>query len=101
VPIQAGIMPVVSRTNLHRIADLAPHARFPAPLLRAVASARDDGEVARCGIRWTTEQVRDLLSQGVRGVHFYTLNKSKPTLQIYRALGAIPPERSACLESSD
>jgi methylenetetrahydrofolate reductase (NADPH) len=93
VPIQAGIMPVVSRANMHRIADLAPHARFPARLLRTVASARDDATVARSGIHWATEQVRDLVSQGVRGVHFYTLNKSKPTLQIYKALGrALPGE---------
>lgn len=92
VPVQAGIMPVVSRANLRRIADLAPHARFPAPLLRAVAAARDDVEVAHSGIRWATEQVRDLVSQGVRGVHFYTLNKSRPTLQIYRALDPTLPE---------
>lgn len=88
VPILAGIMPVVSRANMRRIADLAPHARFPAGLLRSIVGAASDAEVAQAGIRWATDQVRELMRQGARGIHFYTLNKSKPTLQIYKALSA-------------
>jgi methylenetetrahydrofolate reductase (NADPH) len=86
VPILAGIMPIVSVANMRRIAELAPRSRFPAGLLRSLQGARDDAEIARIGIGWATGQVRDLVGQGVRGVHFYTLNKSRPTLQIYRAL---------------
>jgi methylenetetrahydrofolate reductase (NADPH) len=39
------------------------------------------------GIHWATEQVRDLVDHGVKGVHFYTLNRSKATLRIYETLG--------------
>ncbi len=41
----------------------------------------------RVGIHWATEQARDLLDNGVSGIHFYTLNKSSATREIYRTLG--------------
>jgi len=88
VPIIAGIMPVTSANGLRRMAELAAGARFPAKLLRELARCGDDAEaVKRVGIEWATEQCRDLLGQGVRGVHFYTLNKSDATKQIYSCLG--------------
>jgi methylenetetrahydrofolate reductase (NADPH) len=66
---------------------LALGARFPAALLRAVARCGDDRAVAKVGIHWATEQCRDLLHNQVRGIHFYTLNKSDATRQIYENLG--------------
>ncbi|MGL4421381.1 MAG: methylenetetrahydrofolate reductase, partial [Gemmataceae bacterium] len=47
----------------------------------------DDAAVARVGTHWATEQCRDLLENDVRGIHFYTLNKSDATRQIYENLG--------------
>lgn len=88
VPIIAGIMPVTSAGGLKRMAELAAGARFPAALLRSVQRAGDNAEaVKRVGIHWATEQCRDLLDHGVRGIHFYTLNKSDATKQIYLSLG--------------
>ena len=87
VPIIAGIMPITSRKNLETMAELAAGARFPAKLLRAVARCSDDDDVARVGISWATEQCADLLHHQVRGIHFYTLNRSDATVQIYRNLG--------------
>ncbi len=87
VPIIAGIMPVSSRKGLMRMAELALGSRFPAKLLRAISRAENDEYVEKVGIHWATEQVRDLLDNNVRGIHFYTLNKSKPTLKIYETLG--------------
>jgi methylenetetrahydrofolate reductase (NADPH) len=87
VPIVAGIMPITSKAGMVRMAELALGARFPAPLLRAVNRCADDRAVAKVGIHWATEQCRDLLDNQVRGIHFYTLNKSDATRQIYENLG--------------
>jgi methylenetetrahydrofolate reductase (NADPH) len=87
VPIIAGIMPITSKSGMARMAELALGARFPAALLRAVNRCGDDAAVARVGVHWATEQCRALLDNGVRGIHFYTLNKSDATRQIYENLG--------------
>lgn len=88
VPIIAGIMPITSKDNLVRMGDLAGGARFPARLLRAIGRCGDDPEaVAKVGIHWATEQCRDLLDNSVRGIHFYTLNRSDATRRIYENLG--------------
>ncbi|MEI8191591.1 MAG: methylenetetrahydrofolate reductase [NAD(P)H] [candidate division NC10 bacterium] len=87
VPIIAGIMPVASLKGMQRMAELALGARFPARLIKSLVRAKDDEYVERVGIHWATEQVRDLIDHGVKGVHFYTLNRSKATLTIYETLG--------------
>ena len=87
VPIVAGIMPVTSTSGMIRMAELALGARFPAKLVRAVNRCRDDKAVAKVGIQWATEQCLDLLHNNVRGIHFYTLNKSDATREIYENLG--------------
>ena len=88
VPIIAGIMPITSAGNLKRMAELAAGARFPAGLLRAIRRAADDADaVKRVGVQWATEQCRDLLDREVLGIHFYTLNRSDATVQIYQNLG--------------
>jgi len=81
-------MPISSAKGMFRMADSAAGARFPAKLLRAVARANGDEEaVERIGIHYATEQCRDLLDNDVAGIHFYTLNKSGATRQIYANLG--------------
>ena len=90
VPILAGIMPITSRHGMMRMAGLALGARFPARLQRAINRAENDLAVERIGLHWATEQVFDLYDNGVDGIHFYTLNRSKPTLRIYEVLDRSP-----------
>lgn len=89
VPIIAGIMPITSTGGMKRMAELAAGCRFPASLLRALnrCDPGDATSVERVGIHWATEQCRDLLDRQVRGIHFYTLNKSDATRRIYENLG--------------
>lgn len=98
VPIIAGLMPITSTKGLNRMADLAAGSRFPASLLKSLNRCDpDDNEaVTRVGVHWATEQCRDLLDNDVRGIHFYTLNRSKATIDIYRSLGV---ENSEALRS--
>jgi methylenetetrahydrofolate reductase (NADPH) len=87
VPILAGVMPVTTKAGMVRMAELAAGARIPAGLLRAVSRCADDAAVERVGVHWATEQCRGLLDGGVRGIHFYTLNRSDATRRIYDNLG--------------
>jgi methylenetetrahydrofolate reductase (NADH) len=90
LPIIAGIMPLTSLQSMLRMAELAAGARFPAALLRDVQRHADHpAEVERIGIEWATEQCRGLLEARVRGIHFYTLNRSKATLGIYDKLSSL------------
>lgn len=76
VPIIAGIMPVVSAQQMQRVAGLAAGARFPAPLLKRLARANEEAAAfEESGIEYATEQCADLLSQGISGLHFYTLEQ--------------------------
>ncbi len=87
LPIVAGIMPIVSQASFRRIPEMALGARYPAALLKQLSRCDSDDEVARVGIDWTTWQCEELLAFGVRGIHFYTLNRSSATLEIFRRLG--------------
>lgn len=90
VPIIAGIMPVTSLSSMKRMAELAAGARYPAKLLKTLdrAAAKNDPEaVERAGIHYAAQQCAELLDNDVAGIHFYTLNKSHATRQIYASLG--------------
>ncbi len=93
VPILAGIMPITSLAGMRRMAELAGGARFPARLLTALQRASGDANaVQRIGIHHASEQCSDLLHNQVAGIHFYTLNQSTATREIYRNL-ALPTDR--------
>ncbi len=94
VPIIAGIMPVTTLKGLTRTAELALGARVPAKLLRAVLRAENDEMVEKVGVHWATQQVFDLFDRKVAGIHFYTLNRSKPTLKIYDLLAVTTRARA-------
>jgi methylenetetrahydrofolate reductase (NADPH) len=88
VPIIAGVMPVTSLPGMKRMAELAAGARYPAKLMRALARANHCPKaVERVGIHYAAEQCASLMDEGVDGIHFYTLNKSHATREIYHSLG--------------
>jgi methylenetetrahydrofolate reductase (NADPH) len=93
IPILAGIMPITSLGGLKRMAELAGGARFPAKLLRSLQPFENDPETfRRAGIQYALEQCHDLLTRGVAGIHFYTLNRSDATRTIFDSLD-IPRHR--------
>jgi len=87
IPIIAGIMPITTKGGMTRMAELSLGTKFPGKLMKAIERAEDDDYVEKVGIHWATQQVLDLINNNTKGIHFYTLNKSNATREIYRSLG--------------
>jgi methylenetetrahydrofolate reductase (NADPH) len=94
-PVIPGIIPVTNVSQVERFARLAG-SEFPPDLAeRLWAVADDPDEVRRIGVDVAIDLTRDLLEGGAPGIHFYTLNFSRATREIYAALGLGPasPDR--------
>jgi len=90
VPIVPGVMPIVSAANVRRMAKLSG-AHIPSELERELEEVSDDEDATRAlGVEWATMQCRELLDQGVSGIHFYTLNRSPATRRIHENLFGAP-----------
>ncbi len=87
VPIIAGIMPVTSTATLKRIV-LLSGARVPDDLVERLTAAGEDRAAQReIGVDYAARLCDRLLAEQVPGLHFYTLNGSRATLEIYQRLG--------------
>ena len=85
-PILPGIMPVTNKGQVVRMAELSGTA-FPAWLAERLDAVEEPEEVRRVGVEVATELCRELLDAGAPGLHFYTLNRSTATREIYANLG--------------
>ena len=86
LPIIPGILPVTNVKQLVRMSELSGTA-IPANILEKFSAIEDDQDaVQKLGIEIATELCEELLEQGVPGLHFYTMNTSSATLEIYRKL---------------
>jgi len=86
-PVIPGIIPVTNAKQVQRFAQLAG-AEFPTDLAaRLDAVADDPAEVRKVGVAIATDLAQELLDRGVPGIHFYTLNRSTATREIYKNLG--------------
>ena len=87
MPIVPGIMPVTNVAQIERFAALSG-AQFPADLAARFHAVADDPEaVVRLGVDVAAEMSQRLLELGAPGLHFYTLNRSRSTIEVYQALG--------------
>jgi methylenetetrahydrofolate reductase (NADPH) len=85
-PVVPGIMPVTNIAQVERMAELSG-AAFPAWLRERLESGTSPEDVRRIGVEAATELSAKLLEAGAPGLHFYTMNKSTATLEIYAQLG--------------
>jgi methylenetetrahydrofolate reductase (NADPH) len=86
VPIIAGIMPILSVRQIKRFTTMCG-ASMPQELLEKIESVEDDAEAVRhIGMYHATRQCHDLITQGVAGIHFYTLNRSTATRAIFQEI---------------
>jgi methylenetetrahydrofolate reductase (NADPH) len=82
-----GIMPVLNVKSVKRMAEMSG-ADFPKSLESRLRAVEDDEEAMRAvGIEATTELCHELMAGGVDSFHFYTLNRSSATREIYANLG--------------
>lgn len=89
-PVIPGIMPVTNAKSVKRMSEMAG-AEFPAWLEQRLRAVEDDEAAMRAvGIQAATELCRDLAAGGVDSFHFYTLNRSTATREIYSNLGLAP-----------
>ncbi len=88
-PVVPGIMPITSLSSLPRMAEMG--AAVPPDMAERLAAAGDDSQAVRkAGIEMATELCDELLAAGAPGLHFYTLNRSTATREIYANLGLAP-----------
>ena len=86
VPIVPGIMPVTHGPQIEKFSRMCG-AQIPAVIREAIVRFGDDqASIVKFGIEYATRQCEDLLRGGAPGLHFYTLNQSLATRQIYTHL---------------
>ncbi len=85
-PVVPGIMPVTNIGQVERMADLSG-AAFPDWLRARLEEGTSPEHVRQIGVEAATQLCADLLDAGAPGLHFYTLNKSTATREIYAQLG--------------
>lgn len=74
IPVSAGIMPVISVNQIKRILALSG-ASLPSKFSKMIAKYEGNPEALRdAGIAYATNQILELLTEGVRGIHLYTMN---------------------------
>jgi len=88
-PVIAGIMPATSLASIKRMSELQG-SEFPLWLEQKLRAVGDDPAAVRAvGVAEATKLCRSLLDGGAPGLHFYTMNRSTATREIYESLGLV------------
>ena len=87
IPVIPGIMPVTNVSQIHRFAELSG-TPVPPDIAKRLQEVEGDPEAVRAtGVELATELCQRLMDGGAPGLHFYTLNRSTATREIYQSLG--------------
>jgi methylenetetrahydrofolate reductase (NADPH) len=86
VPIEAGIMPVINKSQIERMVTLCG-ASLPSKFTKMLQRFEYSPEALRdAGIAYAVDQIVDLISQGVEGIHLYTMNNSYIARKIWESI---------------
>lgn len=89
VPIEAGIMPVLSQNSIRRMVSMCG-ASLPRKLTRILGRYGDHPEALKeAGIAYAIDQISDLIAGGVDGVHLYTMNNPAVARKIADSISSI------------
>lgn len=87
-PITAGIMPIFS-TQVKTITSLS-NASIPAKLVVMMDKFEDSpDDLRKAGIEYASAQIRDLVDNGVDGIHLFTMNRPKASREILKNAGLL------------
>ena len=90
-PLIPGVVAILSAGQITKFTQLCG-AKIPSTLRKKLDELGDDDEAAaEFGIEYATRQCEELLRAGVPGLHFYTLNKSRSTVQVLKNLTLCRP----------
>jgi len=97
IPVTAGIMPVINKKQIEKITSFCG-ASLPAKFKRILWKYENNPEALKqAGIVYATEQIIDLLAEGVDGIHLYTMNKPEVAKKIFENFDSIrQSEDSQC-----
>jgi methylenetetrahydrofolate reductase (NADPH) len=84
VPIIPGLKPISAINDIKLLSQVF-HIDLPSDLVRAVQKCKTDDEARKVGIEWGIMQSRDLIKEGVPGLHYYTLGRSDNVARIVKA----------------
>jgi methylenetetrahydrofolate reductase (NADPH) len=87
VPIVPGVIAIVNATQIMKFTQLCGSKIPPALRSQLDAIGNDEAAAAEFGIEYATRQCEALLRAGAPGLHFYTLNKARSTVQVLKNLG--------------
>ena len=86
IPIIPGIMPITNFRQIKRFTEMCG-ATIPQTLVEKLTPYQDDlKKTYEIGVEFAINQCRELLDHGVPGLHFYTLNKSRATIDIFSSI---------------
>ena len=86
VPIHAGIMPILNRNQVLRLLKTCENIYLPRKFCSILDKYEHDPESLRAaGLAYAIDQIVDLVTQDVAGVHLYTMNNSDTAHRIYQA----------------
>ena len=87
--VEAGIMPVTNKSQIERITSLCG-AKVPEKFIKIMNKYEYDKEALRdAGIAYAVEQIVDLVSSGVQGIHLYTMNNPYVARKISESITSI------------
>ena len=89
VPIIAGIMPVTSGRQVARITGLSGALMPPRFRNMLDCYGNNDAAMEQAGIAYACEQIADLVANGIRGIHIYTMNKPEIAGKILNNLSSV------------
>lgn len=88
-PVTAGIMPIFKADQVKSITAKSG-CSLPAKLVLMMDKYSDNpDDLLKAGIEFAGAQIRDLIDNGVDGIHLYTMNRPKSTQKILEAAGLI------------